>query len=107
MSEGIKERVWKNIRAIRIKKRLSQKVVAKKAGLHLKSLERIERSPQNLTLEHIDAIALALGVSIAELLDIVEPFPVKKSKARYIRSAEAIEYAIEILDYFKKTTEKD
>ena len=101
MPTEIKQKVWENIKFLRVQKGLTQKVVAKRAGLHLKSYERIERSPQNLTLEHLESLAGALEVSISDLLGTASPPSFKKSKVRY-KPSEAIDYAVEILELFKK-----
>lgn len=48
---------------------LTQEGIAEKAGLHRTYIGMIERAEKNITLENIEKIASALGVSIARLFN--------------------------------------
>lgn len=58
----------KNIRSARKGQKISQEDLADLAGMHRTYLGAIERSEQNVSIDNIERIALALGCSIAELL---------------------------------------
>jgi transcriptional regulator with XRE-family HTH domain len=58
-----------NVRIIRKEAGLSQEELAHRAGLHRTYISSIERSERNVSLENIFAIAEALGVTPADLLN--------------------------------------
>lgn len=106
--EKIKKEVFCRIKELRLKQRMSQSEVAKKAGLHVRSYQRIERSPQNLTLENMIRIAHALGVDVQNLLSSTtfRDKEVQIVGRGFKNSDEALEYAISILKCFQKNEEK-
>ena len=57
----------KRVKAIRIKKRMSQGDVAKKLGVSISYISQIERGLENLSLKGVEQLAKALRVSITEL----------------------------------------
>ena len=57
------------IRELRKEKQLSQEELAYKAGVHRTYLGGIERGERNPSLRNIYAVAVALDISLAELLD--------------------------------------
>ncbi|UTM21872.1 helix-turn-helix domain-containing protein [Dyadobacter fanqingshengii] len=57
-----------NIKKSRKEKGLSQEALADLAGLHRTYIGMVERSEKNITLKNIERIAIALKVSIADLL---------------------------------------
>lgn len=57
-----------NIKAFRRSKGLSQESLAEKCNLHRTYIGAVERGERNVTLSTLEAIAEALGVSVAELL---------------------------------------
>ena len=67
MNQKILEKFGKRVRTIRQKKKLSQKGLAEKAGLHRTFIGMIERGERNLTLKNIKKLADALKVDIIEL----------------------------------------
>ena len=58
----------KNIRSFRVKKQLSQEVLAERAGLHRTYIGMVERGEKNVTLESMSKLAKALGVKVVALL---------------------------------------
>ena len=62
-----------NIKRIRQFKRISQNKLAKEAGIAQSALSAIESSVKNPSIETVQMIAGALGVSISELLGEAVP----------------------------------
>jgi len=56
------------VREERHKQKLSQEELASKAGVHRTYIGMIERAEKNITLENIEKVAKALGISISDLL---------------------------------------
>jgi transcriptional regulator with XRE-family HTH domain len=56
------------IRDLRKQKSISQEDLAFKAGVHRTYIGMIERGKKNITLENINKLAIALDISIADLL---------------------------------------
>ena len=61
-----------NMRRIRRAKKLTQEDVANLAELHTNYISSVERGERNISLRNIVRVALALGVSVSELVDGVE-----------------------------------
>lgn len=59
-----------NLRALRVRQRLSQEEFAERCGLHRTYIGAIERGERNLTLKTLGEIADALGVPP---LDLIKP----------------------------------
>jgi transcriptional regulator with XRE-family HTH domain len=57
------------IRDLRKQKSVSQEDLAFKAGVHRTYIGMIERGEKNITLENINKLAIALDISIGDLLD--------------------------------------
>ena len=62
------ELLARNLHALRRSRGWSQEEMAEKCGLHRTYVGAIERGERNVTLETLNALALALGVSAAELI---------------------------------------
>jgi transcriptional regulator with XRE-family HTH domain len=62
-----------NLRRLRVKGGLSQEALAVDAGVDRSYVGRIERSLENPTVETLDRLALALGVSVGEMLLAPKP----------------------------------
>ena len=62
----------KKLRSYRIVQGLSQEAFAERCGLHRTYIGAIERGERNVTLDTLDEIAGALGVSSAELISTDE-----------------------------------
>ncbi len=58
----------KKVKAIRLKKEMSQGDIAKKLGVSANYISQIERGIENLSLKGIEKLAKAIGVSTSELL---------------------------------------
>ena len=63
----ISTKFGKRVRAIRVKKQMSQGDVAKKLGVSVNYISQIERGIENLSLKGIEKLAKAIGVSVGEL----------------------------------------
>ena len=57
------------VRELRIAQRLSQEVLAQKAGLHRTYIGGIERGERNVSLINIEKIASALNLSIVDIIE--------------------------------------
>ncbi len=63
-----------NVRRLRKRRGFSQEELAERAGLHRTYIGSVERGERNISLENIVALARALGVSLAELVEgVVSP----------------------------------
>ena len=58
----------KQLRALRLQRDLSQEALAAKAGLHRTYISLIERGKQSVTLDSMEKLAGALGVSVKKLM---------------------------------------
>ena len=63
----ISTKFGKRVRAIRVKKQMSQGDVAKKLGVSANYISQIERGIENLSLKGIEKLAKAIGASVGEL----------------------------------------
>lgn len=59
------------VRELRTAQRLSQEVLAQKAGLHRTYIGGIERGERNISLENIQKIAQALNCTICQVFETV------------------------------------
>lgn len=57
-----------NLRKVRLAKGISQEDLAEQADLHRTYVSSVERGERNVTLETIEKLAKALGVSMAKLM---------------------------------------
>ncbi len=58
----------RNMKRIRLEKKLTQEQVAEGAGLHPNYISSVERGERNISIGNIERIAIALGVPMTELL---------------------------------------
>lgn len=58
----------RNLRAVRERRHLSQEVLADLAGLHRTYVGSVERGERNVSIDNIQRLAEALGVTPANLL---------------------------------------
>lgn len=63
-----REALAANLRKARGERNLSQEALAELAGIHRNYLGGIERCERNVGLDNLQKLALALGVSVAELV---------------------------------------
>lgn len=59
----------KNLRAIRLDQGLSQEALADLAGLHRTYIGSVERAERNISIDNIECLANALGVSPHSLIE--------------------------------------
>jgi transcriptional regulator with XRE-family HTH domain len=67
MLTPIRIKFGKSLQKLRLKRKLSQKQLAKLVGVHVQYMSRIERGKQNISLENIGRIARALKIKPAIL----------------------------------------
>lgn len=60
--------IGKNIRTLRLSKRLSQEKLGEVAGLHRTFIGAIERGERNISIVTLHKIASALDTSVADLI---------------------------------------
>ena len=61
-----------NLRRLRVERGLSQKMLAKAAGIDPAYMGRVERAEENVTLAFLERTAEALSAPIAELFAVPE-----------------------------------
>jgi transcriptional regulator with XRE-family HTH domain len=66
--QDIQVQIGKTIRALRLKRKLSQDVFAERSGLHRAHVGEIERGESNITIQSLKIIADTLGVRIRDLV---------------------------------------
>ncbi|WMY09080.1 helix-turn-helix domain-containing protein [Paraburkholderia phenoliruptrix] len=68
---------------------MSQEVLADRAGLHRTHVSQIERGNANVALDTIVALAMALGVSEAQLLteQDEQPIPLKSGRKKALANS--------------------
>jgi transcriptional regulator with XRE-family HTH domain len=71
--ESVDARVRRRLRALRAERGLTLQQVAERASLDVSTLSRLETGKRRLALDHIPALAAALGVSADALLGSVPP----------------------------------
>ena len=70
MKRDILIKFGQRVRNERIKLGLSQEQLAVRAGVHRTYIGMIERAEKNITLETIEKIAKALGISLEKLMSL-------------------------------------
>jgi transcriptional regulator with XRE-family HTH domain len=66
--QDIQKRLGDNIRAMRLKRKMSQDVFAERSGLHRAHVGEIERGESNVTIQTLKTIADTLKVRIIDLV---------------------------------------
>lgn len=61
-------RFGERLREVRLEKELSQEKLAELAGLHRTYVSSVERGERNISLVNIEKLAVALGVSLKDLM---------------------------------------
>lgn len=62
-----------NVVRLRAERGLSQEALALEAGLHRTFVAHVERQARNISLDNIERLAIALNVSVGELLRLPDP----------------------------------
>ena len=60
----------RNLKEIRVKKRLSQEKLADIAGLHRTYVGSVERGERNISIDNMERLASALNITIQDLLNV-------------------------------------
>lgn len=68
MTAGLRKILAENIRALRASKGFSQEDLADHCGLHRTYIGSVERGERNISLENIERLSTALGVTAPQLL---------------------------------------
>lgn len=68
----IAKTVGKRLRSYRTAQGISQEKLAERAGLHPTYIGQVERGEKNLTIESLEKITGALGVSISDVFEKIE-----------------------------------
>ncbi len=80
MSNRALQRLGRNVRALRIRKGLSQEKLAERSGSHRNYVGGVERGERNPTTLKLIAIARSLGCGAEELLEGVIPHRHRRGK---------------------------
>lgn len=72
MSSKIFIRYGQIVRELRLSKNISQETLADLCGLHRTYISDVELGKRNVSLENIEKIAKALGVSLTKLFEKIE-----------------------------------
>lgn len=62
----LSERIGKNIRDLRMAKKLSQEDLAFKTGMHQSQIYRFEKGKQLINIKHLEKISNVFGVPVVE-----------------------------------------
>jgi transcriptional regulator with XRE-family HTH domain len=81
---ALKHIVAKQIKTTRLQMGLTQAELAKRAGISIRYLSRLETEPQNLSLDVLEEVAKALRMTPSELLSL------QKTKRAEDNSPEAL-----------------
>ena len=66
--QDIQKRVGANVRAWRLKRKMTQDVFAERAGLHRAHVGEIERGESNVTIQTLKLIADTLKIRVVDLV---------------------------------------
>jgi transcriptional regulator with XRE-family HTH domain len=66
--QDIQKRVGANVRAWRLKRKMTQDVFAERAGLHRAHIGEIERGESNVTIQTLKLIADTLKIKVVDLV---------------------------------------
>jgi transcriptional regulator with XRE-family HTH domain len=68
MANTLQARFGAQLRKIRLEKKISQEGLADLAKLHRTYVSSVERGERNVTIETVDKLAKALGISMSRLM---------------------------------------
>lgn len=66
--KSISQKLGKNLKSIRLEKKMSQGDICRKLGMDRGYISKVENGLKNPTIGNIEKLAKALGVSVDELL---------------------------------------
>ena len=66
--KNILNQFGENLKKLRKEKNLTQKEFALKSGLHINYIGMIERGERNPSLKNLEIIAIALNISLSDLM---------------------------------------
>lgn len=72
MSTNILISFGKAVRQLRLEKHISQEEFAEICGLHRTYISDVELGKRNISLENIERISFALGISIKQIFQLLE-----------------------------------
>jgi transcriptional regulator with XRE-family HTH domain len=67
-SDNVRQRISRNIRALRKMRKLSQEELAELADFHRTYVSQLERCVTNISIDGLDRLAKALKVDVTDLL---------------------------------------
>ena len=73
LDEPVGERVRRRLRELRAERGLTLEAVASRAAIDVSTLSRLESGKRRLALDHLPALAAALGVTADDLLSAPQP----------------------------------
>lgn len=71
--EGVDARVRRRLRELRAERGLTLQQVAERASIDVSTLSRLESGKRRLALDHLPALAVALGVTTDQLIGVAPP----------------------------------
>lgn len=83
VAQPLRDRVRQRIRTLRTERGLSQEALCERAGISVDAVTRIERGSRVPTLDTLERLAEALGISVTDLLGSMPP--PRESKAPALR----------------------
>ena len=73
----IRKQLANRLRLLRVTRGWTQEVLAEASGLHRTYISSLERGGRNISIDNIDRLAQALGISISELVDPIDPTTIR------------------------------
>lgn len=67
MEKTVLKKFGEKVKKERLKQKLSQEDLAKKAGVHRTYIGMIERAEKNITLINVEKVAGGLGIEVSEI----------------------------------------
>lgn len=83
--ESVDERVRRRLRELRVEQGLTLQQVAERASIDVSTLSRLEAGKRRLALDHLPALAAALGVSADDLLRVAPSDPRVRASPRTVK----------------------
>lgn len=74
-SSTIAKRMGRRVRQLRLAGGFTQAELAERSGMATQAVSRIERGERSPTLETLDKLSAALGVTLGELADVAQSLP--------------------------------